>query len=72
MSDKNKWTEDYLRMKPNLTEHQIDLLKGGPSSLCDSWLIRAMHHDYRKMMGIKDTERPNLQSSFKEFNKKIK
>lgn len=68
----DKWKEEYLRMKPNLTENQIDLLTNGPSSLSSSWLLGAMHYDYKKMMGIKDQERPNLQSSFKDFNQKIK
>lgn len=67
----NEWREEYQTMKV-LTKYQMDLLKNGPKSLSQSWLLGAMHGDWKKKKGIKDPEPPDCQSSMKEWEQSIK
>ena len=67
----NEWREEYQKMKV-LTKYQMDLLKNGPKSLSQSWLLGAMHGDWKKKKGIKDPEPPDCQSSMKEWEQSIK
>ena len=41
--------------------------KYGAKSLTDSWYLGALYLRYKKLKGIKDVERPDLQSTYKEF-----
>ena len=52
--DPHAWREEYLGMKV-LSKHQEQLLKYGPKSLSQAWLVGAMHADYKRKKGIKDT-----------------
>jgi hypothetical protein len=62
------WMEEYKAMKlSRLTKKQLDLLENGPHSLSQAWLLGAMHQDYKRIMGIKEKEPKNCQSSLKEF-----
>ncbi len=70
-SDTN-WRDEYLNMKAGLSKRQIELLEKGPDSLSSSWLLGAMHGDWKKMKGIKDPEPPDCSSSFKEFEQRVK
>jgi hypothetical protein len=65
------WREEYLEMKV-LSKSQVELLKKGPTSLASSWLLGAMHGDWKKMKGIKEPEPPNCQSSLEEFLRSTK
>ena len=47
------WREEYLGMKV-LSKHQEELLKYGPKSLSQAWLVGAMHADWKRKKGIKD------------------
>ncbi len=67
----NEWREEYQKMKV-LTKYQMDLLKNGPKSLSQSWLLGAMHGDWKRKKGIKDPEPPDCQSSMKEWEESIK
>ena len=67
MTDQN-WREEYQGMKV-LSKYQIDLLQNGPKSLAQSWMMGAMHNDWKKKKGIKDPEPPDCQSSLEEFLK---
>ena len=67
----NEWREEYQTMKV-LTKYQMDLLKNGPKSLSQSWLLGAMHGDWKRKKGIKDPEPPDCQSSMKEWEQSIK
>jgi hypothetical protein len=55
-----------------LNKRQIELLTKGPDSLASSWLLGAMHGDWKKMKGIKEPEPPNCQSSLEEFLRSTK
>ena len=68
--DDSNWREEYLTMKV-LSEHATDLLKNGAKSLSGSWYLAAMYNDWKKKKGYKNPEPPNLQSSFKEWNKEV-
>ena len=60
------WREEYLGMKAH-GKLNTELLKNGPKSISQSWLMQAMHNDWKKKKGIKDPEPPNVKSSMKEF-----
>tara|TARA_B100001769_G_scaffold265894_1_gene251608 strand:- start:378 stop:626 length:249 start_codon:yes stop_codon:yes gene_type:complete len=62
----DSWREEYLGMKVH-GKLNTELLMNGPKSLSQSWLMQAMHNDWKKKKGIKDPEPPNVQSSMKEF-----
>ena len=68
--DDTSWRQEYLEMKAGLSKLQISLLKDGPHSLSQSWLLGAMRGDWKRMKGIKDPEPPDCQSSLSEFFKK--
>ena len=72
MTEENQtsWRQEYLGMKAGLSKFQIELLENGPKSLSQSWILGAMHGNWKKMKGIKDPEPPDCQSSLSEFYKK--
>ena len=56
-----------------LSKHQEELLKYGPKSLSQAWLLGALHNEWKKIKGIKEPDTENkgqLQSSMKEFFKR--
>ena len=57
-------------MMGGLSLFQFELLENGPKSLSQSWILGAMHGNWKKMKGIKDPEPPDCQSSLSEFYKK--
>ena len=63
------WREEYKGFTRNKME--LELLENGPKSLSQSWHLQALYSNWKKIKGIKDTESLDLQSSFKEWNKKI-
>ena len=65
------WREEYLGMKAHGKLNR-ELLMNGPKSLSQSWLMQAMHNDWKRKKGIKDPEPPNCQSSLQEFFQKNK
>tara|TARA_Y100001968_G_C18929874_1_gene513744 strand:- start:213 stop:443 length:231 start_codon:yes stop_codon:yes gene_type:complete len=71
MSVDTSWREEYLQMKSGLDERRIRLLKEGPWSLSSSWLLGAMHGDWKRMKGIVDPPPPNCQSTLTESLKKM-
>ena len=56
-------------MKSGLSKSQIRLLKEGPTSLSQSWLLGAMHQDYKKIKGIKEppSRESGYQTTMKEW-----
>ena len=70
-TSEENWREEYQGMKV-LTKYQVDLLKNGPKSLSQSWMMGAMHNDWKKKKGIKDPEPPDCQSSLQDFYKSMK
>jgi len=47
------------------------LLKEGPWSLSSSWMLGALHTDWKRMKGIVDLPPPDCQSTLKKSLKKM-
>jgi len=62
--DDSNWREESL---PYHTGRQAELLRDGPKSLSQSWLMQAMYGKWKKRNGYKDPEPPDVSSSLKEF-----
>lgn len=62
--DDSKWREQSL---PYYTGFKAELLKNGPKSLSQSWILGAMYSEWKRRNGYRDVEPPNCQSSLKEF-----
>ena len=60
----SNWREESL---PYHTGKQADLLRDGPHSLSESWIMQAMYNKWKKRNGYKDPEPPDVSSSLKEF-----
>ena len=56
----------------NLSKYQLEILTNGPKSLSQSWVLGAMHGEWRKMKGYKYPDPPDCSSSFEEFNQSVK
>ena len=67
--DDSNWREEYKAYTSSKKE--LELLENGPKSLSQSWHLQALYSNWKKIKGIKDPEPLDLQSSFKEWNKKI-
>ena len=65
--DDSNWREESL---PYHTGRQAELLRDGPKSLSQSWLMQAMYGKWKKRNGYKDPEPPDVSSSLGEFFKK--
>ena len=65
--DDSNWREESL---PYHTGRQAELLRDGPKSLSQSWLMGAMYNQWKKRNGYKDPEPPDVSSSLGEFFKK--
>ena len=65
--DDSNWREESL---PYHSGKQADLLRDGPKSLSQSWLMGAMYNKWKKRNGYKDPEPPDVSSSLGEFFKK--
>ena len=70
--DDSNWREDYKRYTSN--KRHLELLENGPKSLSQSWILGALYNEWKKIKGYnkldpKENE-GQLQSSFKQFNKK--
>ena len=65
------WREEYLGMKVH-GKLNTDLLMNGPKSLSQSWMMQAMHNDWKKKKGFVDPEPPDCQSSMKEWEESVK
>ena len=67
--DDSNWREESL---PYHSGKQADLLREGPKSLSQSWLMGAMYNQWKKRNGYKDPEPPDVSSSLGEFFDKQK
>ena len=65
--DDSNWREESL---PYHTGRQAELLRDGPHSLSQSWMMGAMYNEWKRRNGYKDPEPPNVASSLGEFFKK--
>ena len=68
--DDTNWREEYKAYTSS--KYELDLLENGPKSLSQSWMMGALHNKWMKIKGYKYPEPPDCQSSFKEWEEKIK
>ena len=69
--DDSNWRSEYLDLAGyRLSVLQCEVLEQGPRSLGQSWMLGAMHSDWKRIKGYTDPEPPNCQSSMNEFFKK--
>ena len=64
------WKQELLDSQ-RFNKKEEKLLKDGAKNIVQSWWLSAMYLRYKQMKNIKEKPRPNLQSSFKEFERKI-
>ena len=69
--DASNWREEFIGSR-HLSEYQLEILKNGPRSLSQSWMLGAMHGQWREMKGYKYPDPPDCSSSFEEFNQSVK
>ena len=65
--DDSNWREESL---PYYSGTREELLKNGPKSLSQSWIMGAMYSEWKRRNGYKDPEPPDCSSSMGEFFKK--
>ena len=70
--DDSNWRQEYKGYTSN--QRHLELLENGAKSLSQSWVLGALYNEWKKIKGYnkldpKENE-GQLQSSFKEFNKK--
>ena len=75
--DDSNWRSEYIDIKGRqLTKRQVELLEKGPDSLSSSWILGAMHNEWRRIKRIvvdyPDENNGQLQSSMSEWEKSIK
>ncbi len=69
--DEIDWKRELLdSMQFNQKEEK--LLKHGASSLAESWWLGALYVRWKKMKGIVEPSPPDYESSFKEWNQRVK
>jgi hypothetical protein len=71
MSEEINWREELLE-SANFNGKQERILREGPRSLVDSWILGALYSRWKKLSGYREPPVPNCQSSFQEFNKKVR
>ena len=71
--DDSNWREESL---PYHIGKQADLLRDGPKSLSQSWIMQALYGQWKKMKGYDKLDpqenEGQLQSSMKEFFRRQK
>ena len=67
--DDSNWREESL---PYHSGRQAELLRDGPKSLSQSWMMGALHNKWKKIKGYKEPEPPDVSSSMSEFFNKQK
>ena len=64
------WKQELLD-SANFNGKQEKILKHGPKSLSDSWILGALYTRWKKLKGIREKPVPDCSSSFQEWNKKV-
>ena len=72
MPEKIDWKQELLD-SAKFNKKQENLLKNGPKSLSESWLMGILYTRWKKLKGIRPYPfvPPDCSSSFKEWNKKV-
>ena len=65
-----EWREEMKAYTSS--KFQLELLENGSKSLSQSWIMGALYQKWKRIKGIPpDPPRPDLSSSFKEFESSI-
>ena len=58
--DDSNWRSEYIDIKGRqLTKRQVELLEKGPDSLSSSWILGAMHNEWKlSLIHISEPTRP--------------
>ena len=67
--DDTNWRDEYKEY--TISKYELDLLENGPRNLSQSWRMQAMYGKWKRINGYVDPPRPDLSSSFKEFESSI-
>ena len=70
MREQIDWKQERL-YSANFHGKQEKILKHGPKSLTDSWILGALYTRWKKLKGIREPATPNCQSSFLEWKKRL-
>jgi hypothetical protein len=70
----NKLPDNWKEEMEKFTTHkgELRLLREGPKSWMEAMRLGALKQRYKKIMGYKEPEPKDCQSSFKEWNGKSK
>ena len=72
MYDKS-WRQDYLNnYSHSLPNKWKELLNEGAKSLSQSWILQALHYDWKRKKGYKEPPEIDCSSSYKEWEESIK
>ena len=69
MTSAEDWREEAKGWTKN--KLHLEVLENGPKSLAQSWMMLALHNQWKKRHGIKDPEPPDCSSTFQEWEKSI-
>ena len=70
MREQIDWKQELLD-SANFNGKQEKILKHGPKSLTDNWILGALYTRWKKLKGIREKPVPDCSSSFQEWNKKV-
>ena len=71
MKEEIDWKEELIDSAKFNGKHER-ILKHGPKSLTDSWILCALYTRWKKLKGIRpDPEPSDCSSSFQEWNKNV-
>ena len=72
--DDSNWKEEYKQYTSN--KRYLELLENGAKSLSQGWILGALYNKWKKIKGYDRYDpvenKGQCQSSFKEFEEKIK
>ncbi len=71
MTEKIDWRQELLD-SAKFNEKEEKLLKHGAQSLAQSWHLGALYTRWKKLKGIREKPLHNLQSSFIDWERRLK
>jgi len=71
MTENIDWRQELLD-SAKFNEKEKKLLKHGAKSLAQSWHLGALYTRWKKLKGIREKPLPNLQSSFIDWERRLR
>jgi len=71
MTEEIDWQQELLD-SANFNQKEEKLLKHGAKSLAQSWHLGALYTRWKKLKGIKEKSLPSLQSSFIDWERRLR